>query len=51
MTHGRDRTGGRSGELAAGDSYSIPGGVAHEIVILDPGQVIDVFSPPRADYL
>lgn len=37
--------------IAAGDSYTIPRDVEHRIEILEPGEVIDVFSPPRKDYL
>ncbi|MFC6799134.1 MULTISPECIES: cupin domain-containing protein [unclassified Haladaptatus] len=37
--------------LEAGDSYSIPGGVEHSYEILESGVVIDVFAPPREDYL
>jgi quercetin dioxygenase-like cupin family protein len=38
-------------ELAPGDSYSIPANVIHSLEILEPGEVVDVFTPPRADYL
>lgn len=37
--------------IAAGDSYTIPRDVDHRIEIIEPGEVIDVFSPPRKDYL
>jgi len=43
--------GAETHDLTAGDSYTVPAGVLHEIIILEPGQVVDVFSPPRADYL
>lgn len=33
------------------DSYSIPENVDHTLEIIEPGQVIDVFTPPREDYL
>jgi len=33
------------------DSYSIPRDVEHRIEIIEPGQVLDFFSPPRKDYL
>lgn len=36
--------------LATGDSYSIPSGVEHSIEILEPGEEIQVFTPPREDY-
>jgi quercetin dioxygenase-like cupin family protein len=38
-------------ELAPGDSYAIPGNVEHRIEIIEPGQIVDVFAPPRKDYL
>lgn len=37
--------------LTAGDSYAIPGGVPHSFEVLDGGEVIDVFTPHREDYL
>jgi quercetin dioxygenase-like cupin family protein len=37
--------------VVAGDSYSLPGGVEHTIEVVEPGEVIDVFVPPREDYL
>lgn len=37
--------------VVAGDSYSMPAGVEHSIDVLEPGEVIDVFVPPREDYL
>ena len=33
------------------DSYTIPGNVEHTIEIIEPGEVIDFFTPPREDYL
>lgn len=33
-----------------GDSYAIPGGIAHQARALIDSLVIDVFSPPRNDY-
>jgi quercetin dioxygenase-like cupin family protein len=39
------------GQLGPGDSYVIPGGVDHAITVLTPGEVVDVFTPPREDYL
>jgi quercetin dioxygenase-like cupin family protein len=38
-------------ELSAGDSYLIPGGDAHEVTALEDSLCIDVFSPPRTEYL
>ena len=37
--------------LEAGDGYTIPGNVTHQIDVLEPGEVIDVFTPLRADLL
>jgi len=37
--------------ITAGDSYSIPSNVEHTLEIIDPGEVIDVFTPVRQDYL
>ena len=38
-------------EIGPGDSYTIPGDVEHSLEILEPGEVLDFFSPPRKDYL
>ena len=37
--------------LGPGDSYSVAGDVEHSIEVLEPGEVIDVFVPPREDLL
>jgi quercetin dioxygenase-like cupin family protein len=37
--------------IGPGDSYTIPRNVEHRIEILEPGEVLDCFSPPRDDYL
>jgi quercetin dioxygenase-like cupin family protein len=37
--------------IGLGDSYSIPRDTEHRIEIIEPGEVVDVFSPPRKDYL
>jgi quercetin dioxygenase-like cupin family protein len=37
--------------IGPGDSYSIPRDTGHRIEIIEPGEVVDVFSPPRKDYL
>jgi quercetin dioxygenase-like cupin family protein len=34
-----------------GDTYSIPRNIEHSIEIIEPGEVLDFFSPPRIDYL
>ncbi len=38
-------------EIGPGDSYSIPQSIEHRIEILEPGEVVDFFSPPRKDHL
>ncbi|MDE6486550.1 MAG: cupin domain-containing protein [Muribaculaceae bacterium] len=37
--------------LEAGDSYAIPGNTPHSFEVLEAGEVIDVFTPQREDYL
>lgn len=37
--------------LVAGDSYSIPENVPHSWELIEAGEVIDVFTPVREDYL
>ena len=37
--------------LNPGDSYSIPENVVHAWEVIEGGEVIDVFTPPRQDYL
>lgn len=38
-------------ELNSGDSYAIPGNQVHSFRVIKPGEVVDVFTPPREDYL
>ena len=38
-------------KISPGDSYSIPRDIEHRIEIIEPGEVLDFFSPPRKDYL
>ncbi len=38
-------------ELNAGDTYSIPGNQIHSFYVIEGGEVVDVFTPPREDYL
>jgi len=38
-------------EATAGDSWCIPGGSEHAVVVLEDSQAIEVFSPVREDYL
>lgn len=37
--------------LKKGDSYSIPENEEHGLEVISAGEVIDVFIPPRLDYL
>ena len=37
--------------LETGDSYAVPGNVRHSFKVLEAGEVIDVFTPHREDYL
>lgn len=37
--------------LRAGDSYAIPGDTPHSFEVIEGGEVIDVFTPWREDYL
>jgi quercetin dioxygenase-like cupin family protein len=37
--------------IGPGDTYSIPRDTEHRIDIIEPGEVVDFFSPPRRDYL
>ncbi len=37
--------------LTEGDTYSIPADVEHSIEIIEAGEVVDIFSPIRQDYL
>lgn len=38
-------------ELTAGDTYSIPGNTLHSFKVIEAGNVIDVFTPAREDYI
>ena len=45
-------TGGSSSfEVAAGDSFVVPGGVEHQASALEESEVLDVFHPYREDYV
>ncbi|HET7677843.1 MAG TPA: cupin domain-containing protein [Candidatus Limnocylindrales bacterium] len=47
----RFRVGDEERELSPGDTWTIPGGVPHEVHTGPDGAVlIDVFSPPRRDW-
>lgn len=43
--------GGDKRVLKAGDSYRVPADVVHGAVALEPGVLIDTFTPHRADFL
>lgn len=49
--HLKGMKGNHSAELEVGDSYAIPPNVEHSMEIIEAGQVVDVFTPPRPDYL
>ncbi len=38
-------------KLKPGDSYCIPESIEHSWEVISVGDVIDVFTPPRVDYL
>jgi quercetin dioxygenase-like cupin family protein len=38
-------------ELNPGDAYAIPGSQIHSFRVIEGGEVVDVFTPPRKDYL
>lgn len=42
---------GQEYELGPGDSYAIPGNTPHSFKVIESGEVIDVFTPIREDYL
>jgi quercetin dioxygenase-like cupin family protein len=37
--------------LNQGDSYSVPENIEHSWEVIEGGEVIDVFTPPRLNYL
>lgn len=37
--------------LNSGDSYAIPGNTPHSFEVIEGGEVVDFFTPPREDYL
>lgn len=37
--------------ITIGDSYTIPRDTLHSIEIIEAGEILDCFSPPRQDYL
>lgn len=42
---------GEKYELQTGDAYAIPGNQIHSFKVIEAGEVIDVFTPPRQDYI
>jgi len=38
-------------EVAAGDSWCVPGDSEHSVITLEDSVVVEVFSPVRQDYL
>jgi quercetin dioxygenase-like cupin family protein len=42
---------GQEWELAVGDGYLVPGNVPHAVTALEPSIAVDIFSPPREEYL
>jgi quercetin dioxygenase-like cupin family protein len=47
----RIRFPGHDQEIGPGDSYSILANVAHSLDVLEAGEVLDIFAPPRNDFL
>ena len=44
--------GGATTRLKKGDTYIIPGGVPHSVQAnAEPSAALDIFSPPREDYM
>jgi quercetin dioxygenase-like cupin family protein len=37
--------------IGRGDSYSIARNIEHSVEIIEAGEVLDFFTPPREDYL
>jgi quercetin dioxygenase-like cupin family protein len=38
-------------DVAAGDSFVVPGGVEHQALAIEESEVLDVFNPYREDYV
>jgi len=45
------RFAGYNEEIGPGDSYSIPANIEHSLDVIEAGEVIDLFVPPRRDFL
>lgn len=37
--------------MRSGDTYAIPGNTPHSFEVIEGGEVVDVFTPQREDYL
>ena len=37
-------------EIGPGDSYTVPSDTEHALEAIEPGEILDFFSPPRKDY-
>ena len=46
----RFRMGDTWREMGPGDSWCVPGGVEHEVIVIEDTVAIDIFSPPREEY-
>jgi quercetin dioxygenase-like cupin family protein len=42
---------GRTARLSAGDSFYVPSDVHHSAICIEPGVLIDVFTPMRGDFV
>ncbi|PWC34480.1 cupin [Azospirillum sp. TSO35-2] len=42
---------GRTKRLGVGDGYMVPPNVMHGVVALEPGVLLDIFTPIREDFL
>ncbi len=42
---------GRTETIGRGGSYIVPSGLVHGVRALEPGRLVDVFTPPREDFL
>lgn len=53
VEHGRFRftIGDEAREVGPGDSFVVPSGVTHGCVCLEPGTLVDCFTPRRDDFL
>jgi len=42
---------GKTAVLSAGDSFIVPANAVHGVKALEPGRLVDSFTPHRADFL